>query len=187
MITVPCCRPCNDKYKLDDEYFRIFVTAGAEPGTKLERLWSEKVINSSIRNSPKLSIMLGNLRDAFIRQNKGKQVRSTTGRMMAEGELHLIQPLSVARVNGVVTKIVRCLHFHHNNERLPVNVGFVVNTIFSVEDDYVILKSCPTGGVGTDGEFVYHFQSIEPGVSRWLLSFYNKHVFAVIVSVPTTE
>jgi hypothetical protein len=187
MITVPCCLPCNDKYKLDDEYFRIFVTAGAEPGTKLERLWSEKVINSSLRNSPKLSIMLGEHRDAFIEQNKGRQVRSTTGRLMAEDELHLVQPLSVARINGVVTKIVRCLYFHERKERLPVDAGFVVNTILWTEAAYEIVKNFPTGSVGTEGEFKYRYLSIEPGISQWLLSFYDRHVFDVLVSLPTTR
>jgi len=37
-ITVPVCGPCNHGYHLDDEYFRTFVAALAEPKTTLWRL-----------------------------------------------------------------------------------------------------------------------------------------------------
>jgi hypothetical protein len=184
MITVPLCHPCNDTFKLDDEYFRIFVTMGAEPGTKLGQLWAEKVVGSSLRSSPKLKSMLAEDRQQLVEQLQGKPVRVADGRVITEEQHYLLQPLSAKRINIVVEKIVRGLHFHEQEERLPVDAGFVINTIFWTEDDYEIVKHFPTGGVGMEGEFLYHYRTVEPGVSRWLLSFYDKHVFDVIVSVP---
>src|SRR5262245_50842295 len=46
-ITVPVCKLCNHGYHLDDEYFRVYVAAGAEPGTRQWRLWKQKVVGSS--------------------------------------------------------------------------------------------------------------------------------------------
>lgn len=184
MITVPTCATCNDKTKLDDEYFRVFVTAGAEPDTKLERLWKEKVINSSLRNSPAMSIMLGKDRDEFVQQNKGARVISTTGRLILEDELHLIQPLNAIRINNVVTKIVRCLHFHERKERLPMNSKFIVTTVPWTNEKCSALRNSSTGRIGIEGEFVYHVQALDSGVFQWLMSFYNKHVFEVAVNIP---
>ena len=40
--------------KLDDEYFRFWVTAGAHPNTKLSEVWKDKVVGSSFKRSPAL-------------------------------------------------------------------------------------------------------------------------------------
>jgi hypothetical protein len=183
-ITVPLCEPCNGASKLDDEYFRLHVTMGAEPGTKLGRLWAEKVVAKTLQNSPKLKSMLAEEREKFAELYKGRTVRTADGQLVPEEMHYLLQPLSAKRINGIVEKMVRCLHFHEHKERLPTDAGFVINTIFWTEDDYEMVKHFPTGGVGMEGEFLYHYRTVEPGAGRWLLSFYDKHVFDVIVSVP---
>lgn len=184
MITVPCCAPCNDDYKKDDEFFRIYVAMGAEPDTKLYRLWKEKVLGNTLRNSLALQFVLAKGQREFVEQNKGRTVRASDGRLIPPDLHHLAMPLSSSRITRIVTKIVRCLHFHEHGKRLPRDAEFSLHTIFWTEDDYDIVKNAPTGRVGHEGEFLYRYMSIEPGVDRWLLSFYDKNVFDVLVGIP---
>lgn len=50
-ITVDLCPSCNHGYHLDDEYFRVYVAADAQPGTRLMELWKKKVVDSSFARS----------------------------------------------------------------------------------------------------------------------------------------
>lgn len=186
MITVPCCAPCNDEYKKDDEFFRIYVAMGAEPDTKLYRLWKEKVIGSTLHNSPALQFVLAQGQNEFREKYKDKTVRASDGRLIPPDLHHLAMPLSSLRISKIVTKIVRCLHFHEHKVRLPMDAEFSLNTIFWTEDAYDIVKNAPTGRVGHEGEFLYRYISMEPGGDRWLLSFYDKNVFDILVSIPPT-
>lgn len=54
MITVFTCEVCNGGTKLDDEYFRIYITAGAVPKTPLGNLWDQKVVGSTLARSAAL-------------------------------------------------------------------------------------------------------------------------------------
>ena len=53
-ITVFSCEKCNNDTKLDDKYFRFWVTAGAHPNSKLGAVWKNKVVGSSFKRSPAL-------------------------------------------------------------------------------------------------------------------------------------
>lgn len=57
-ITVFSCKKCNHSTKLDDEYFRFWVAAGAYPLSKSGELWKDKVVGSSFKRSSALLKMI---------------------------------------------------------------------------------------------------------------------------------
>lgn len=183
-LTVPVCKHCNESYDRDDEYFRIYVAAGAEPGTVLARLWTEGVIMSSLKRSPPLRSKLGQDRDALRATHEVEPVRMVDGSIIPDSLLHLAQPFSAERINRVVEKIIRCLHFHHTKERLPSSVEFKVSNLPHSAADGLLLREHATGQVGMNGEFIYRSEVIDMQRERWLLSFYDKHTFEVVVTTP---
>jgi hypothetical protein len=54
LITVPCCRPCNKNFDLDDEAFRVFASSVLGRSHAGARVWKEGVVDSSFKRSPKL-------------------------------------------------------------------------------------------------------------------------------------
>ena len=56
LITVPACDPCNESFKLDDEYFRTFLITGAPHDATARGLWNRKIIGS--RNAEPIRRML---------------------------------------------------------------------------------------------------------------------------------
>ena len=54
LITVWCCKKCNEKFSLIDESFRVFTSSVYNRSKSGERIWNEKVMNSSFKRSPKL-------------------------------------------------------------------------------------------------------------------------------------
>lgn len=54
LITVPCCKKCNESYVLDDEAFRVFVSAAINRSQSGQWIWKNKVVNGSFKRSAKL-------------------------------------------------------------------------------------------------------------------------------------
>jgi hypothetical protein len=56
LITVPCCRNCNQSYSLDDEAMRVWLAAAANRSASGEQIWREGVVwNRSTPSSPSRS------------------------------------------------------------------------------------------------------------------------------------
>ena len=177
-ITVPMCAACNHSYHLDDEHFRVFLAAGARPGTPLARLWREKVARGLQRR--------GGLRGRFQKQYESLRVHAETkplefydGNHVSEELLGLLQPFEASRVNDVLEKIIRSLHYHHFGERLmaPVRIDIapVDNSVWQ------LTHSDRTGQVGQKGEFVYRFEGKEDSSHVWTLIFYAQRLFTAYV------
>lgn len=54
LITVWCCKKCNEKFSLIDESFRVFTSSVINRSTSGEWIWKNKVMKSSFKRSPKL-------------------------------------------------------------------------------------------------------------------------------------
>ena len=54
LITVWCCKKCNEKFSLIDESFRVFVSSVINRSKSGEWIWNNKVMGSSFKRSPKL-------------------------------------------------------------------------------------------------------------------------------------
>lgn len=180
-ITVPVCEQCNHGYHLDDEYFRVYIASGAEPGTRLWRLWKERVVGSSFARSGGLKGLLNDDRAKVLEHHKTHPLRTFDNEVVADERLPLIQPFDVLRINAVVEKIVRCLYFSRTGTILPSSASFDVSLAPLSESDLrLFCKQC-TGGVGHHDEFVFWYVPVGHRGSRWLLRFYGHRVFNVCV------
>lgn len=56
LITVWCCKKCNEKFSLIDESFRVFTSSVINRSKSGEWIWNNKVMGSSFKRSPKLKL-----------------------------------------------------------------------------------------------------------------------------------
>lgn len=180
-ITVPVCELCNHGYHLDDEYFRVFVAALAEPRTRLWRLWKERVVGSSFARSGGLKGRLNADHALLLGRHRQEPLRTPAGDLVTDDLLPRLQPFDASRVNAVVEKIVRCLHFFILGVPLPVGAQVQITVADLTEDEMRELRDTPTGQVGHEGEFVFRRQQTDDHEARWLLAFYEQCRFAVHV------
>jgi hypothetical protein len=184
-ITVPVCEPCNHGYHLDDEYFRVYVAAGARPGTRLWRLWKEKVVGSSFVRGGGLKGRLNDDQDKVVHHHHMVEpLRTVEGKILDDKWLPLVASFSAPRIIAVVDKIVRCLHFSLYGTPLPTDTHFDVDTTPLSPTDSRLLYTQPTGKVGDFEEFVFRREGTEKSGSCWLMAFYGLHTFTVKVQEP---
>jgi hypothetical protein len=182
-ITVWTCSQCNEGTKLDDEYFRVYIAARAEPGSHLYRLWKEKVVESTFQRSPALRAELAAGMDMMKEHHKREPLQTFDGRTLTDEEAARALPLLRERIERVVRKIVRCLHAYHEGEPLPRSASLTISVEPLTEAEIEVLIRDRTGMVGgQEGEFVYrHSHGTRPGVWDWTLFFYLTHEFRVHV------
>lgn len=97
LITVPCCRDCNNGKSKDDEAVRAFFAAATDCSPAGRTIWAEKVIGGTVKHSPAfLEEMLSRVREAEVR-NAGRR--------------ELLPALVVPdeRVNPFVTRVAKGL------------------------------------------------------------------------------
>ncbi|MBI2601286.1 hypothetical protein HYW42_05030 [Candidatus Daviesbacteria bacterium] len=100
LITVDCCKDCNQKHALDDEAFRVFTSSVINRSKAGEWIWNHKVMNSSFVRSPKLK---ENVKNSLVPLRD-----SNTGILYHGITLH------ESRVKPYLIKITKGLirHFH---------------------------------------------------------------------------
>ena len=178
-ITVPVCEGCNHGYHLDDEYFRVYVAAGADPGMRLWRLWKEKVVGSSFVRGRGLKARLNDDRALLQEHHKREPFQTFGGGVVADEWVPFAQPFNASRIKAVVEKIVRCLYFSRTGSPLSPSVRLVVDVTPLSSADEQNLYEHRTGCVGHNEEFVYRYEVTADSNSRWLLGFYRHHTFIV--------
>lgn len=181
-ITVFSCKKCNHDTKLDDEYFRFWVTAGAHPQSKLAEVWKNKVAGSSFRRSPALLKKIQNDHKRLIEQHSKTPLKTYDDEIVPDELLSRCYMVYAERINRVACKIVRGLYFHHFSEPLPNNVELTVsNKPIDLDIRIKIIKSRKGMVGGEEGEFIYWFKfdDTEPYFSRWVLFFYLQNYLRV--------
>lgn len=181
-ITVPVCEPCNHNYHLDDEYFRVYVAAGAHPGTRHWRLWKEKVVGSSFARGGGLKARLNDDRAFLQEHHKREPLRTFDDEVVADEWVPFAQPFNASRIKAVVEKIVRCLHFYRIGTTLSPATRLTVDVIPLTTADEQNLYDRRTGCVGHNDEFVFRDEALGGAASRWRLGFYRQHTFTVHVN-----
>jgi hypothetical protein len=145
-------------------------------------LWKEKIVGSSFSRSGGLQ---GGLNDdhALVIQNHQRQpLRTFEDKVVPEVMLPLVQPFKETRINAVVEKIVRCLHFAQTRSPLHLDAQVIVDvTPLGDGSLHALFEKC-TGCVGRHNEFVFRREILAEGTSRWLLAFYEHHTFTVRVN-----
>src|SRR3990167_558673 len=116
MVTVPCCKKCQAKFKKDEDVFRAWITfgpAGETPAGKL--LWEQKLKRTYQKDRGVKNIIARSI----------KQVSLET-----PGGIYLGKRLAISidpkRKNNVLRKIVRGLFWVEYKERLPKDVSIEV-------------------------------------------------------------
>ncbi len=71
LITVPCCKSCNESFSKLDEQFRVFVSSAANVSETGKAVMRSKVLGGSLKKSPALKkqmakdVFKGTLKTAF--------------------------------------------------------------------------------------------------------------------------
>lgn len=187
-ITVPVCEPCNHGYHLDDEYFRVYVATGAKPNTRLARLWKERVVGSSFVRGGGLKGRLNDDRDKVVRHHLTVEpMRTFDDKVLGDEWLPLVLPFTASRIEAVVEKIVRCLHFSLYGSPLSKCARVEVDITPLTPGDLRLLFDQRTGEVGHFDEFVFRREDSIQGSCRWFMSFYKLHTFTVKVEEPANN
>ena len=187
-ITVWTCKQCNSGYALDEEYFRVYITAGAKPGSEEYRLWNEKVVNSTLRRSPALQQKLSNDMDMIQEHHKSHPLKLVSGNLAPEELVPYALPFNAERIERVVEKIVRCLYFRHFKSVLSPDSKVSIGTepLTEKELERTVIEHKGFVGEKIDELFIYWFGQHEKGVNfDWILLFHagSKHFRATIKNV----
>lgn len=126
LITVPACNTCNGSFKLDDEYFRLAVTAGID-GEAYPRELAHSIAAIKKLADPK--------KRPFARRMLAAQhlveVKTPAGIHLGHAPGQIVDG---DRVLKTVKRTVRGLYFHHVGRRLPaeheIRAFFVANPSF---------------------------------------------------------
>ena len=181
-ITVFSCNKCNQDTKLDDEYFRFWVTMGAHPNSKLGAVWKEKVIGSSFKRSPALLKKIQDDHKILLEHHANTPLKTYENEIVPDGLLYRCYMVDAERIERVACKIVKGLYFYHFSEPLPDNIELTVSNEPIHLDILVNIIKARKGMVGgEDGEFIYWFKfdDVEPYFSRWVLFFYLQNYLKV--------
>lgn len=187
-ITVWTCKQCNSSYDLDEEYFRVYITAGAQPGSEEDRLWDEKVVNSTLRRSPALKQKLSNDMDMIQEYHKSHPLRLVSGNPAPDELVPYVLPFNADRISRVVEKIVRCLYFKHYKSVLSPDSKVSIGTepLTEKEIEKTVIEHKGFVGEKIDELFIYWFgQNETKGNLDWILLFDagSKHFRATIKNV----
>lgn len=181
-ITVLSCKKCNDDTKLDDEYFRFWVTAGAHPQSKLKEVWKNKVVGSSFKRSPALLKKIQNDHNTLMEHHSKTPLKIYDNGIVSDELLSRCYLVDAERINKVACKIVKGLYFYHFSEPIPYNVELTVSTEPINLDILIKIIKARKGMVGgEEGEFIYWFKfdDAELYFSRWVLFFYLQNYLKV--------
>ena len=172
LITVPACDRCNNSYKKDDEYFRIYVSAGISKNQQGDKLWHEKVMGSTFRRSHKLR------KDIVSHiSNISVNVKKPNGTILKGKILNF----DASRINRVLVRIVKGLYWHHYSKCLPPNILFEVSQDPPISDEIKsILLRTKFCAIGNE-EFKYRYRRRDDDnfTSIWGLSFFMGAHFLV--------
>lgn len=181
-ITVFSCKRCNHATKLDDEYFRFWVTAGAHPYSKLSAVWRDKVVGSSFKRSPALLKKIQNNHKKFLVHHASTPLKAYENENVPDHRIDRCYMVEAKRINRVARKIVKGLYYNHFSKPLPPGVELTVSDEPIHIDILLNLIKARKGMVGgEDGEFIYWFKfdDKEPYFSRWVLFFYLQNYLKV--------
>jgi hypothetical protein len=117
LITVPCCRRCNEAASKDDEYFRLVLAVHHKAGDHPD---ARGVRDAAIRSLEKPRKR--RFARAFMSTVRPVQVRTPGGLYVETGAFNV----DLGRLGNVMRRVVRGLFFHHHGWTCPAgtDAGF---------------------------------------------------------------
>ena len=171
LITVPACAACNAASKLDDEYFRWLVATVGDQTAESDQLIRERIL-------PRFNDRPALLR-SIMKASRIVDVVSPSGLWLGRRPAF---EFDRPRVQAVVEKIVRGLHFHEHGATLarPRVSEFVLNPELA-DDQKATIASLRLRDAAPN-VFGYRVATEGPdGQAYWFLMFFNKALFVVAV------
>jgi hypothetical protein len=181
LITVPCCRKCNESFSGLDEQFRAFITAAADASPVGKEMFRSKVCGSSFKRSPAL------------RKQMGRGL--TQGKMITGAGEMWVPLIAVNRkpfegffirlTKGLLATFYPDIDYHHPE------VAFVVKQYGSHYPSFHTVTSQLLADQRSDGVFRF-WRGVAQDASRakglWIYQFYEAAVFMVTHdSAPSTD
>jgi hypothetical protein len=175
LITVPACASCNGSLSADEEYFRAFVLGASYQHPTAKALWDGPV-KRSFANSPPFQRMLASQLRPFEVKSKAGLYLGKADALYAENH----------RINRVLEKISRGLHFHHRERARPEDVRFSFHQITAQNSDVApmeLIQSLPIHRVGDVVMYRVGVAEEDARVSMSALVLYER-VFFIVGTVP---
>ena len=176
LITVPCCRPCNQDAALDDEYFRLMIATRADVAEHASVQRLESSIHRSLERSSGV---------------RGLLYRDVERHLGSEGHLsEALSSVDLPRIRLVAQRIVKGLFFHEFSRVLPSGYDAIAVEVPShieripthlhesgrtLRDAASSIRALPQHNIGDGRVFHYHVQRLpdDGDATHWLLVFFE--------------
>lgn len=106
LITVPCCRRCNEAASKDDEYFRLVLTVHHKAGDHPDARGVRDAALRGIGHPKKRGFTR-----AFLSTLRPAEMRTPSGLYVGETAAFTVD---LGRLGNVVRRVVRGLFYHHH-------------------------------------------------------------------------
>lgn len=185
LITVPCCKSCNEGASKDDEYFRLVLSMRYDTGDHPAVRGILPSVYRSLENPNKRGLQVA-LAKSFCRIPVLSPERRIRG--LAAG-----YDVDLRRLGRVAERITRGLFFHELGYRVPDDFCVRVyspeglrGSESCVDDGFICFVERLTRTPSTvlsRGVFAYWFQRIQERThwSAWVLTFYERVPFLGLV------
>ena len=171
LITVSCCKACNNSFSKDDEAMRLWLSANIARSKAADWIWENKVLPRTVVRSPTLvDKMLESSRDVVFSTDAGEQ-EATAFEIPAD------------RVERFVVRVTKGLLRHYFPDYDYSSATFDVRSIPPTASSLALLNDVKERlDYDFRGEGVFQFRrgltdTKESGV--WLLLFYESTLFLV--------
>ena len=189
MLTVPCCKKCNESFSKDDEYFRTALVSHASVGTDPNaQAVNEKLLRSMRR--PEAAAMASAIRKSLHVVD-----------IISRGGIYLGRSpaikVNAGRINRITDRIARGLFYIIHDYPVPkgseVKCAFSFkNTVFSFPDEFIALYKGYWKQPETIGENVFSYSYAlcvdDPNGMLFIYWFYgNLWFYGYILPKPKVE
>ncbi len=191
LITVPSCRSCNEGASKDDEYFRLTVALRDD-------VWDNPSVQNilpsvmrSLKNPKKMAF-----RRSFLRGIHEENIRSPAGLHLGKRGAY---DVDLKRLDRVSARIVKGLYYREYGHRLPdgfVVVAYSEDGLRDLDEPTLahlrtsLLEPLLANPPSEIGRQIFEYRKADcpesPGISAWLLTFYEKVSF-VAWTMPLDE
>jgi hypothetical protein len=129
LITVPCCRKCNESFSMTDEVVRLWFSTSVFASQQGKWIYKNKVLNSTLQRSPKL------------RQNIAKHMGVKT--IQTEDGTSEVPTIGfpVTRFNEFAERVCKGLLYHFYPNYDYTTVKFRIGNILPTPDNLSFLEA----------------------------------------------
>lgn len=182
LIKVPSCDPCNNRSKLDDEYFRLFLIPQQEIALHPQAQKLNNKVRKKFDDNPRKGLEI-----RMYSQLHTKDFYTPAGIYL--GKKDLIYP-EYSRIEASLKKIIKGLYFHLVQRPFPFGLcNTAVIDIRQIHDLQKVLRldldQCvkalakyPTVDIYDVFSYKYVVSvDTQPAITAWILTFFEKRKF----------